>query len=164
MKKQHYKIGLIIGRFQPFHHGHAYLLKKALEYCDEIVIGIGSANKTDADNPWNVVMRKKMIEAFLEHENLADKVHTIVTLDDMTDEAWTKEVLQKAGNFDVVIGNNDWVNSLLGDAGKKVLTLPYFQRFLYEGQKIRKNMKEGKEWENRVPSYITPLLKGTIND
>jgi nicotinamide-nucleotide adenylyltransferase len=158
VKMQHYKTGLIIGRFQPFHYGHAYLVKKAAEMCDEVIIGIGSANKTDNDNPWDVLLRRKMIEAFIQHEHLEKKVHTIIYIDDMSDEDWANMVLQKAP-AQVVIGNNDWVNHLLKDAGYEVVTLPYLDRFLYEGQKIRKAMKEKKQWENAVPSYITPLLK-----
>ena len=157
---QHYKTGLVIGRFQPFHHGHAYLLKKALEYCDEVIIGIGSANKNDPDNPWDAICRKQMLKAFLQHEHVEKKVHTIISIEDKSDADWTNEILQKAP-AQVVIGNNDWVNHLLLDAGYKVITLPYLDRFLYEGQKIRKAMKEGKPWKDRVPTYITPLIKGS---
>lgn len=154
---QHYKTGLVIGRFQPFHNGHAYLIKKALEFCDALIIAIGSVNKTDADNPWSTSIRKKMIERFVEEEKLTAKVHKIVLLDDCSDADWVQQVSDKAP-ADVVVGNNEWVNHLLAKAGYAVLPLPYLDRFLYEGKKIRKDMKEGKEWESRVPSYITPLL------
>jgi nicotinamide-nucleotide adenylyltransferase len=154
---QHYKTALVIGRFQPFHYGHAYLLQKAAEIADTVIIGIGSANKKDADNPWDAHIRRKMLEAYITHEKLTEKVHTIVNLDDMSDADWTNMVL-KLAPADVVVGNNDWVNHLLTDAGYEVMTLPYLDRFLYEGQKIRANMKQGKKWQDAVPSYITPLL------
>ncbi|MDP6459455.1 MAG: adenylyltransferase/cytidyltransferase family protein, partial [Candidatus Hydrothermarchaeota archaeon] len=35
--------GLLIGRFQPFHKGHVYVVKKVLKGVDELIICIGSA-------------------------------------------------------------------------------------------------------------------------
>lgn len=161
VKMQHYKTGLVIGRFQPFHKGHAYLIKKALTFCEALIIGIGSANKKDSDNPWDASVRKKMIEQFLAKEKIAEKIKKIILLDDMSDEDWTKTVLRDAP-ADVVIGNNDWVNQLLHDAGYEVVTLPYFHRFLYEGQKIRKLMQEKKPWEQRMPGAVLPVIKSTL--
>ena len=45
------KTALIVGRFQPFHKGHLFLIKKALEKANKIIIGIGSANIIDENNP-----------------------------------------------------------------------------------------------------------------
>lgn len=38
--------GILIGRMQPVHNGHIEVIKKTLEEVDEIVIGIGSAQKS----------------------------------------------------------------------------------------------------------------------
>ena len=35
--------GLLIGRMQPVHNGHIQIIEKTLNYVDEVVIGIGSA-------------------------------------------------------------------------------------------------------------------------
>lgn len=158
---QHYKTGLVIGRFQPFHNGHAYLIKKALTLCDEIIIGIGSANKKDTDNPWDALLRKEMIEQFLAKEKITEKIKKIILLDDMSDADWTNMVVKDAP-ADVVIGNNDWVNQLLKEVGYKVVTLPYYHRFLYEGQKIRKLMQEKKPWEERMPGAVLSVIKSAL--
>ena len=55
------KIALIVGRFQPFHKGHLFLIKKALTLADKVVIGIGSANIIDVNNPIDFETRKKII-------------------------------------------------------------------------------------------------------
>jgi nicotinamide-nucleotide adenylyltransferase len=34
---------LLIGRFQPFHKGHLQVVKTIARDCDDIIIGIGSA-------------------------------------------------------------------------------------------------------------------------
>lgn len=38
--------GLLIGRFQPFHLGHEYLIERIDEAVDEVVVGIGSAGES----------------------------------------------------------------------------------------------------------------------
>lgn len=53
-----YKVGLYIGRFQPFHKGHAYMARAALEQCDRLVIAIGSAQEERTEqNPFNIYER-----------------------------------------------------------------------------------------------------------
>jgi len=38
------KVGLVHGRFQPFHNGHKFLVDEMLKECDLGVILIGSAD------------------------------------------------------------------------------------------------------------------------
>lgn len=159
---QRYKTGLIIGRFQPFHNGHAYLIQKSLSFCDHIVIGIGSANVTNVDNPWDFAARKHMVDLFLTNIKLHTRVKAIIAIEDNpSDEVWVVEVLKKVGSFDVVIGNNDWVNTLLHMQGYDIVSLPFYKRYLLEGQKIRMLMKENKSWKTRVPNYIAEYIKNT---
>ncbi len=159
MKRQKYKLGLVYGRFQPFHKGHKYLFQKALESIDKIVIGIGSANVTDENNPYSFDRRKKMLEEFVRHEGIEDRILKIVPLDDIpSDSEWLVETLKQTGEIDVVAGNNDWTNGIFKDAGYSVLVVSHYKRYILEGYKIRKLMKEGKDWKNRVPSYIIPFL------
>lgn len=155
-----YKIGLVIGRFQPFHYGHAYLLHKALAIADKIIIGIGSSNIKNSDNPWNYQKRRKMLELFIQKEKLESKINSIISLpDDPDDNVWLKETLKKTGSIDVVIGNNDWVEGIFKAARIPVAKVNHYKRFLFEGYKIRRLMQSGKKWENRVPAYIIPLIK-----
>lgn len=57
------KVGLVHGRFQPFHNGHKFLVDKMLQYCDISVILIGSANKKDNKNIFSLNKRKYMINS-----------------------------------------------------------------------------------------------------
>ncbi len=58
--------GLLIGRFQPFHKGHLYVIGKIAEEVDEIIIGIGSAQKSHClDNPFTAGERLMMIKKAL---------------------------------------------------------------------------------------------------
>lgn len=156
MKNKPYKVALVIGRFQPFHNGHKYLLLKALDYADKIVIGIGSSNRKNEDNPFTFLQRKKMLKLFIENEQISGRVIGIFPSPDVPDDnEWLKDTLKRSGSVDAVIGNNDWVKGIFENAGFSVIRIPYYKRFILEGQKIRKLMKNGKSWQNRVPLYIS---------
>lgn len=162
MKKE--KIALVVGRFQPFHLGHLYLVKKALTSADKVIIAIGSSNITNDDNPMDFTSRKKMLEEVIKHEGWGQKVLKIVpSPDDPDDDIWLDLLLKNTGKFDVLIGNNDWVNGILKKAGYKVITIPYFQRDLYQGIHIRKLYKERGEWENRIPEYLKDSVREKLS-
>ncbi len=158
MKK--YSVGLVIGRFQPFHKGHLYLIKKAINHADKIIIAIGSSNKKDGDNPLSYKIRTDMLRKMIEHEHLEDKVLKIVpSPDDTSDEAWLKLLFKHTGKFDIEIGNNDWTNDILEANGIKVLRIPYYKRDIYQGIFIRNLFKEGKNWQTRVPYYLVKFVE-----
>lgn len=53
---------LFIGRWQPFHNGHDYLVRKALEDDKKVIIGIRRTEPGEK-NPLTVAQRKEIIEA-----------------------------------------------------------------------------------------------------
>ncbi len=57
------KIGLVHGRFQPFHNGHKFLVDKMLKECDKGVILLGSVGKKDDKNPFDIDERIKTIKS-----------------------------------------------------------------------------------------------------
>ncbi|EKE14039.1 MAG: bifunctional nicotinamide mononucleotide adenylyltransferase/ADP-ribose pyrophosphatase, partial [uncultured bacterium] len=92
------KIALIVGRFQPFHKGHLFLIKKALENADKIIIGIGSANISDVNNPIDFEMRKNIIKAVFYKEEIEEKLSKIIPLDDFFDDKrWLSNLKKQVG-------------------------------------------------------------------
>ena len=65
---------IVLGRFQPFHMGHEYLVKSAYEHVGEdgqLVIAIGSQQAGwEPTNPWTADERKAMIKAWSQSENM----------------------------------------------------------------------------------------------
>lgn len=158
-----YAIGLLIGRFQPLHLGHAYLIRKALEVCSQTIIGIGSSNIINQDNPWTYKKRRKMLEDFIEHEGLQDKIIKIFPIPDIPDDnAWFEDLIKRAGKFDILIGNNNWVNIIFKSHNYNVLTIEYYKRDELEGQRVRKLMREKKNWEDRVPSCLIDMIRENL--
>lgn len=156
--------GLLIGRFQPFHKGHAYLLRKAKKMFNTLIIGVGSVNKRDLANPFSYTMRKEMIQLVLQKEHLTEFIKKIVSLEDDPDDLiWLENTLEKTGTIDAVLGNNEWVNGIFETAGYGVIRLPFYKRDLYEGIRIRELMNKGEKWNDRVPlclkSFIVQSLK-----
>lgn len=150
-----YKVALIIGRFQPFHLGHLYLLKKAVAIADKIIIGIGSASILDENNPLDFDIRKKIIKAVFYKEKIEEKLIKIVALEDFFDDKkWLNNIKKKVGRFDLVISNNEWTYSIMENAGHRTKKISYYKRNLYEGWRIRKLIKERKKWQDRIPEYL----------
>lgn len=155
-----YKIALIIGRFQPFHLGHLYLLKKTLKIAEKVVVGIGSASLYDENNPLDYETREKIIKAVFYKEKIEDRLLKIVPLEDFfNDKKWLDNVKIKTGKFNVVVSNNDWTNNIFEKANFQVKRFPYYKRKLYEGWRIRKLIRQGKKWKTRIPDYLIAFLK-----
>ena len=75
-----YRLGLVLGRFQGIHIGHESIINMALELCDEVLIFIGSAEKSNTkENPFPYSLRYNMLHDIYK-EN--PKVH-IAPLNDL---------------------------------------------------------------------------------
>lgn len=163
-----YKVALFVGRFQPFHNGHLYALKKCLEIAESVVVGIGSSQESGtADNPWDYETRKEMIER-LEGESLPAQAGLQVTkivpiADTPTDEEWVAEVERSAGKFDVVVSNNEWTLKVMREAGYTTFETGLYNRDELEGVKIRAMVRVGDtRWRLRVPREVRDYLEMVI--
>jgi nicotinamide-nucleotide adenylyltransferase len=185
MKK--YRTGLLIGRFQPLHLGHIWLINHALQFVDSLIIGVGSVSIQDEDNPFSYEERKKMIEKIIEKDPAfakatadEERIIKIVPLDDFyDDQLWFNNVIKLSGKIDVVVGNNEWTNKIFEKKGYHILRVGYYRRYIYEGERIRKLMKNPPSprlptsprlrwtsrrarWEERVPKCLIDFLANTL--
>lgn len=163
--KNKWKKALYIGRFQPFHNGHLYSLRKTARSADEVIIGIGSSNKSEEqDNPLRDETREEMLREVLKEEGLDNVVKIVGLRDFPSDEDWLKELVRLVGEFDVVTGNNDWTNGILKNAGYDVYETGLYNRDELEGVKIRDMIrKEDLGWQERVPEYLIPKIQESID-
>lgn len=158
-----YRVALFIGRFQPFHNGHLYSLKKCLEIAQQVIVGIGSSQTSGTeDNPWDYETRKKMVESVV--EGLSAQVVALPDLFD--DHKWGDQIvslLQQKGleTSDVVgVGNNDWTNRIFRSIGIDVYETGLYKRDELEGIKIRELMKNNDvSWKKRVPERVVQLVE-----
>jgi nicotinamide-nucleotide adenylyltransferase len=129
---------MVIGRYQPLHYGHLYLMKQALNIAENLTIGIGSANVRDTDNPFSPEEREYMIRKAIKKNGIGDRVLKIVYLDDNPDDdMWFEKIKEKVPYVQAVVGNNDWVNGIFQGKDLDAWNVPYLSRGSYEGKKIR---------------------------
>jgi nicotinamide-nucleotide adenylyltransferase len=131
-------VGFVIGRFQPAHDGHIYLIKMALAASKHIVIGIGSANIKNYDNPFSVLQRQRLLEDKLQdHEIPPDRFSLVHINDYEDDDRWYDEAISRTGNVNAVFGNNDWVNGIFQRKGIPTIEVPLLDRDNLQGSTIR---------------------------
>ena len=152
--------GLFIGRFQPFHKGHAIVIRDILEKEDEIVIGIGSTQESfSVKDPLSAGERYEIIRAFLISEGLWDRA-MIVTIPDIRENyVWPLRVKEYAPPFDRVYTGNILVEMLFKNVGVEVVRVKFHNREVYKGKEIRRKVLKGEPWESYIPESVLPLLK-----
>ena len=99
--------GIFIGRFQPLHIGHEFVIRQALESVDRLIILVGSANVArDARNPFTFDERVHMIRSAFAYE-MAEGRLIIQPLEDhlYSDTAWVAEVQRRVNAVVLETGN-----------------------------------------------------------
>lgn len=151
-------IGLLIGRFQPFHLGHLDAIKFALSSVDELLIGIGSSNKSNEKrNPFTADERKEMIELSLD-ESTFKKIKIFYIPDVNNHERWTHHVDEIVPKYDVVFSNDEFTHTLFGKRGIKVISVPLKQREILSGTDIRVKIRNDQDWAELVPEGTKKVL------
>lgn len=89
-----YKVGVILGRYQPLTLSHAAGIERLFSICDRVVVCIGSADKVNERNPLPIDLRYDIIANHITHNRLNGKYRPetkahILRLRDWTDEADT---------------------------------------------------------------------------
>ncbi len=130
-----------------------------MKVCENLIIGIGSSNITDDQNPYSYEKRENFFEAFIKDSGIENRVVKIIPIeDDPDDDVWLSKLIESTGKFDVSIGDNEWVNGIFEKAKLPVVRIGHFEREKLEGTVIRKLIKEKKKWKDRVPSYLVSSL------
>ena len=151
------KRGFYIGRFQPYHEGHQYVLKQIAQEVDEIVIGIGSAQLSHTtENPFTAGERVLMITSSL--SDIACPFYVIPIEDIKRNALWVAHVLSMTPPFDLCYSSNPLVVRLFGEAGIAVKSPAMYERRTHSGTEIRRRMLNGKPWKRLVPPAVVQVL------
>lgn len=149
---------LFVGRFQPFHKGHLFMIKRILEDFDRLIIGIGSAQYSNTvRNPFSSEERLVMISKALENEGVDSC--DIVLIDDTNDHSiWVESVESVVPGFGVVFSNDPLTVSLFREKNHEVREPPLHKREEYSGTEIRERIGTGKDWEELVPEVVAEYI------
>ncbi len=152
--------GLLIGRFQPFHKGHVYVIKEILKEVDEVVIGIGSAQLSHSlENPFTAGERVLMISKSLTESGIKNKKYIIPISDVNNNSLWVSHLHSITPPFSAIYTGNALVKRLFHEEGLEVKSPPMFNRSEYSGTEIRSRMLEGEKWEHLVPRAVIDVVK-----
>ena len=132
---------IVLGRFQPFHLGHAGLVQAAVEHAagDEVVVAIGSAQAAwEANNPWTAEERQAMIEAWAADQDLE---LTVVTVEDINDPPnWVEHATNIHGTGTLVTSDGPTMD-LYRAAGWDVHEVALSERETLEGWRVRQTVR-----------------------
>lgn len=150
------KRGLFIGRFQPLHLGHFSVIKTMEQEVDEIIIGIGSAQKKfTAYNPFLLEERMAMIEAGI--KDSINKKYYLIGIDDIDNyPKWVKHVESLVPKFDVVYAGNTITQKLFKDAGYDIRAL---EDNIIHATEIRNRIYKDENWKDLVPEGTAKVIE-----
>jgi nicotinamide-nucleotide adenylyltransferase len=152
--------GLVVGRFQPFHKGHLYLINSVMKECHELIIVVGSAqfNYLYTD-PFTAGERILMIHtALLESRIPAERVYIIPVFNDENNSTWYARLSTLIPEFHVLYSGNEFVKCLVGT--RVPIQTPIFaKKRTYNGTNIRNLIAREKPWIHLVPSSVALLME-----
>ena len=152
--------GLLIGRFQPFHLGHVYVINEILRDVDEIIIGIGSAQRSHSlENPFTAGERLSMIAKSLFEEGTGKPSYIIPINDVNNNSLWASHVRSLTPPFHRVYSGNPLVKRLFKEKGFDVVTPPLYNREEYSGTEIRHRILHDKDWKSLVPGSVVEIIE-----
>jgi len=163
-------IGVVHGRFQPFHLGHFSYVMAAKELCDFLYIGIAnpdpsltSSHKTNTErskvisNPFTYYERLAMIKKSLLNANFKENEFEIVPFP-INFPQYIKYYVPVDAVFFITI-YDDW-----GYAKKEMLEKENFKvkvlndLKIAEGTKIREMMRKNDKWTELVPKAVAEYI------
>ncbi len=152
------KRGFYVGRFQPYHNGHQAVLSELAGTCDEIIIGVGSAQLSHAiDNPFTAGERVLMITRAL--TSLGCPYYVIPIEDVQRNALWAAHVVSMTPPFDTCYSSNPLVVRLFCEAGVAVQSPKMYKRDRHSGTEIRRRMLCGEPWEHLVPPAVVTVIR-----
>jgi nicotinamide-nucleotide adenylyltransferase len=152
---------LFVGRFQPFHKGHLATVRFALGKVDQLVIVVGSAQKShEPKNPFTAGERIRMIKESLDSEKIGASRILIIPVPDVdVHSLWTRQVDMLVPKYDVVFANDPFTLMLFRERGVKTIEAPLIDRSEMQATEIRSRMVMGGKWEGLVPAPVAKIIK-----
>ena len=133
----------MIARWKPVHLGHAAVLNALCDSAAHARIGIGSANRYNARNPFSVNETRAMIDLVLRGRTN----YEILAVGDLDDgPRWRASVHILFGTLDAFVSDNPYVIKLMSEVYtvvRPITLVPSEQRMPLDGTQVRRAMARG---------------------
>lgn len=163
-------IGMIHGRFQPFHNGHLEYLLAAAARCQELLIGLANPDSFDVEssephrhlpesNPFTYAERVLMLDALLGDLNIQRRAH-VVPFPIHRPAVWADYVPDGTVHFLRVF--DAWGRTKaarLEQAGFDVVVLHAGRPKTVSGFQVRALLLAGERWEQHVPRAVARVIR-----
>lgn len=155
--RPHARVG-VVARFRPPHLGHASILAALARSAATVVVGIGSANRYDVDNPFTGEETSELLRPLLTEGRF--ELHLLPDLFD--GPRWAEMVHERFGELDLFVTANPYVRSLVEGFWRvrhPLELLEPAERVAVEGKGVRRAMARGEAWERLVPPEVARELR-----
>ncbi len=152
------RIGMV-ARWKPVHRGHLPVLHALCEEAEHALIGIGSANRYNARNPFTLDETTAMLDLVLAgYDN-----YTLIPVPDLDDgPRWRLMLRDLFGSLDAYVTANPYVAHLLIEDYsliKPVALVAEAHRIAVDGAMVRREMAHGGDWQALVPPEIAHYIQ-----
>lgn len=138
---------VVLGRFQPFHKGHAAMIIAAENFRKEnnpelkLIIAVGSSNRSQTlKNPWSDLERIEMILFWLDNE--VNFEASIVSIPDIEDPPnWVSHAERYHGKQGVFFSSDSSTSELYEISEWPVVSTSLIKRGRFEGWRVRETAR-----------------------
>ncbi|MDD6535320.1 MAG: nicotinamide-nucleotide adenylyltransferase [Methanosphaera sp.] len=155
------KRDLIVGRMQPVHKGHLNVIQETLDEVDELIIGIGSAEKSHRlSNPFTGGERVLMLTKALREYDIDPSKYYIIPLEDIAcNSLWVGHVKMLTPPFRKVISGNALVKQLFAEENIPHKQPHLFNREEYSGTEVRRRILNNEDWQSLLPKSVVKVIE-----
>ena len=158
-----FKVGIVVGRFQPLHKGHELIINKLIDMCETPIVVIGSAQEGHTKhNPFDYKERAQMLT-----DVFGDKIVILPIIDRpniVNDPSWTEYLLNKLKRINgyepelIVMGNDLVRGSWFDDQDQLYKLVVPRTKFEISGTKLREMILKGERdfFEKRTNEALHP--------
>jgi nicotinamide mononucleotide adenylyltransferase len=167
-----YTLGMIHGRFQPFHLEHLRYFQIAWEQSEKVIVGITNPDPSaivedplsdhrhrPEDNPFTFTERLMMIQGTLVDEGFPLERVLIVPLPIHHPDRWRYYIPPDTVMF--IVSYSPWEcrkAQRIREAGYDVIEVDSLKKGI-SGRDVRATMKSGGDWESLVPPAVERCIK-----
>lgn len=157
------KRGLFVGRFQPLHNGHINSIKYCLDKVDELVIVIGSSDKSfEYKNPFTAGERIEIIRETICKEIRKDILQNTILIpvpDVGVHKLWTHNIDLLVPRYNVVFTNDPFTTMLFNERRIEIIHPKIINREKLSATEVRYRISNNGNWKELVSAETAKIIE-----